>query len=254
MTPAKIADAIQVTEKIKSPGLRGGGGLEDATPDSSGIGSADRLAIFVGFDELEANRANVGTQVERLDFEQVHLLLLEVSVGKLFLKIGGLLAEFKPVEKCVGSFKPDAEPVRDFFFFGALGRFYFVIAGNHLGATAAQTSNLADALGGGALAFDEKFSQKLIEADEAHLSFVEGGEVQQIGELLFIAALGIGASGHDHAQACFFEHADDIVRGSFSLCAEMRNELAANLLDLSGSKARLGEALRDFEDHRFFGG
>src|SRR5579863_9072726 len=138
---AIIAHAIEMAEKIEGPNFVGGSGAEDAAPNLGGIETANRLAIFVGFGQLQADGANIGPQVEWLDIEEIHLnflVRLVRGMREALLKVGGLLADFQPVEKRVGSFQPDSKPVRDFFFFGALVGVNFMVARDHLRATAAQ--------------------------------------------------------------------------------------------------------------------
>ena len=40
------------------------------------VGTADRFAIFVRFGELQAHRAYVVAEIERLNFEKVHEFIL----------------------------------------------------------------------------------------------------------------------------------------------------------------------------------
>ena len=174
--------------------------------------------------------------------------------GEFILKLGRLLANFQPIEESVGRFQPDGEPVRDFLFFGALVGVHFVIARNHFRAAPAETCDFADAFGGGLFVFEQEFSQELIEAHQAHFGFFESGEMQQVGEFFFVAAFGIGARGPHHAHSCFFEHADDVVGRGFSLGAELRDQLAANLFDFRGGIARLGQGPGRFQDHRLLCG
>ena len=59
------------------------------------------------------------------------------------MEFRGLFSQVEPIEEGVGVFEPDAEPIGDFFFFGALGSFDFLIATNHLGATLAETRDVS---------------------------------------------------------------------------------------------------------------
>ena len=134
-----------------------------------------------------------------------------------------------------------------------LGGVHFVVARNHLGAAAAQPRDFAYAFSGGLLMFEQKFSGAAHRGAPGTFRLLRGrGEMEQVGEFFFVAAVGIGTRGPHHAQASFFEDADDVVRRSFSLCAKLGDQLAANLFDFGGrwSKLRLAEASRDFEDQR----
>ena len=171
--------------------------VQDAAPNSGGVRPANGFAIFVRFDKLETDGAHVSAQIERFDVEQVPQTtpLRSGSCGNLDLEIGRLLANFEPIEKGVGRFEPDREPVRDFFFLGALGRVHFVIARDHFRAAAPQARHFANAFGGGLLVFGEKFSQQLIQAHQAHFGFVERGKMEKIAELLFVLTFGIRLRG-----------------------------------------------------------
>src|ERR1700723_2103877 len=78
--------------------------------------------------------------------------------------------------------------------------------------------------------------------------------MEQVGEFFLVTAVGVRACGPHDAQACLFEPADDIVRRSFSLGAELSDQLTANLFDFGGGITRLAKALPNFQDHRFLGG
>src|SRR3984957_9316804 len=155
---AVIADAVEMAEKTEGPNFVGGSGAQDTAPNLSGIGTANRLAILVGFGQLQADSANIRTQVERLDIEEVHLDFLVRRMREALLKVRRLLANFQPVEEGVGSFEPDSKPVRDFFFFGALVGVNFVVARDHFGAATAEAGNFADAFGGLLVSFENKFT------------------------------------------------------------------------------------------------
>jgi hypothetical protein len=122
---------------------------------------------------FEADGADVRAEIEGFDLQKIHSRLRGIGGGEFSLEVGRLFADFEPIEKGVGRLEPDREPLRDFFFFGALLHFHLVISGNHFGAAAAQLRDFADAFGGGALAFDQKFSVQLVQPDEAHLGFFE---------------------------------------------------------------------------------
>ena len=162
-----------------------------------------------------------------------------------------MLADFEPIEKGVGRIEPDREPLRDLFLLGALRRVHFVVASDHFRAPAPQSGHFANAFGGCAFAFSEKFSQQLIQPHEAHFGFIQCREMEKIAELLFVLAFGIRFCGHHHAHARFLEHADDVFRRSFSVRAEIGDQLPANLLDFSGRIAWLRQFARHFENQRF---
>ena len=69
---AKIAYAVDVAEEIERPGFGAGRGAQDAAPDFRGVRSSHRLAILIPFGQFEADGADIGTEIERLDFEDVH--------------------------------------------------------------------------------------------------------------------------------------------------------------------------------------
>jgi hypothetical protein len=101
-----------------------------------------------------------------------------------------LLADVEPIEEGVRSFKPDAEPVGNFDFLGALAGLDLGIARNHLGASFPEAGHIQDTLDGGALAMGLKLMHQLVETHDAELRILEGLEVQQILELLFVLFLG----------------------------------------------------------------
>jgi len=74
------------------------------------------------------------------------------------LEFRGLFAQVEPIEEGVGVFEPDAEPIGDFFFFGALGSFDFWIARDHLGTALAEARNVEDSFDGGVFALRAKFA------------------------------------------------------------------------------------------------
>src|SRR5579863_4939172 len=189
-----------------------------------------------------------------LYFRSAGAIFFKPGQGEFILEVRRLFADFEPIEEGVGSFQPDREPVSDFFFLSALARVHFVVARNHFGAAAAEAGDFADAFRGGLLMFEQEFPEELVEAHQAHFSFLERGKMQQVREFFFVTTVGIGAGGPHHAQARFFEHTDDVIRRSFSGRAEVRDQLPANLFDFGGGIARLAETLRDFEDQRFLGG
>ena len=96
--------------------------------------------------------------------------------------------------------------------------------------------------------FQEEFPQQLVEANQAHLRFVESGKMEQIAELFFVAAFRVRASGPDDAHSGFFEHGDDVVGRGFSLFSQMHDELTPDLLDFSRGVTRLGQTLSDFQN------
>src|ERR1700746_418458 len=68
---AIILHAIEVAEKIECPRRGGSSGSENAAPNFCGILTANRFAIFVRFHQLQADRAHIRAQVERLDVKQI---------------------------------------------------------------------------------------------------------------------------------------------------------------------------------------
>ena len=71
-----IAQTIEMAEKIERPDFRSRDRRQHARPDSGRVGSADGLAIFVRFGELEAHGADVVAEIEWFNFEEVHGFIL----------------------------------------------------------------------------------------------------------------------------------------------------------------------------------
>src|ERR1700737_5088720 len=80
---------------------------------------------------------------------------------ELRLKLWGLLAHVQPVKKCIGGLEPDAKPVRNFQFLGALVGFDFCVARDHFRATLPQARYVQDALDRGAFAMRLDFPPQL---------------------------------------------------------------------------------------------
>jgi hypothetical protein len=152
-------------------------------------------------------------------------------------------------------FQPYGEPVRRLFLLRAVVLLDLVVSGDHLRAPPSQPRHFTHALGRCALAFDQKFSQQFVQPHQAHFRFRERGKVQQVGELFLVAPFRIRLRGPDHAHAALFENAHDVVRGSFSGSrAKLRNQPSADLFDFRGSKARLAQSARGFQDQILLAG
>ena len=129
----------------------------------------------------------------------------------------------------------------DFGLLSALLRLDFGISRDHFGTTVAQPSNLPNALGCGLFAGSAKFAKKLVQADQAHLGVFERGEMEKVGEFLFVFSFRIRAGGPHHAHARLLENAHNIIGRGVSGFPEMRDQLAADLLDLGRCESRLGQ-------------
>ena len=130
--------------------------------------------------------------------------------------------------------------------------FNLAIPRDHFRAAAPQTRHFANALGRSLLAFGEKFPKQFVEPDQAHLRFFERGKMQQVLKLFLVQIFGVRARGKRNPHPRLFEHADDVIRSRFSLRAETRDQLAANLLDFGGGEPGLPEFARELENQGLF--
>src|SRR6185437_10262129 len=70
---AKFPKRLKVTEKIERPFLRAGNRRKHAAPDLRCLGSAQRLPVNAfDFDQFDAYRLDVRTEVHGLGFENDH--------------------------------------------------------------------------------------------------------------------------------------------------------------------------------------
>lgn len=84
----KIADAIEVTEKIERPGLGTRGSRQRASPDARSVISANGLAILIRLDQLEPHGAYTRAEIERFDIQQVHYDSSDALPAKFFWNSG----------------------------------------------------------------------------------------------------------------------------------------------------------------------
>ena len=77
--------------------------------------------------------------------------------------------------------------------------------------------------------------------------------MQQVLEFLLVLAFGVRLGGPHDAHARGFQHARDVIGGSFSSRAETRHELPPDLLDLGRSESRHGKLARDLQDQFLLG-
>src|SRR6266481_9516536 len=61
---------------------------------------------------------------------------------KFFLEVGGLFANIQPIEKSIRRFQPNAEPIGDFDFLGALIWLDLGVARNHFGPAFTQARDV----------------------------------------------------------------------------------------------------------------
>jgi hypothetical protein len=88
MALAEVAQAVEMAKEVERPGFVAGYGGKDAAPDACRIVPANGLAMFIRFSQLEADGPDVRAEVERFDFEEVHLLLREIGRRKFFEEFG----------------------------------------------------------------------------------------------------------------------------------------------------------------------
>lgn len=81
---AVIADAIDVAEEVEDPGFVCSDGAKNAGPDPGGLLAANGFAVFVRFGELEADRADIVAEIERLDFEKYHRAIRPRGAAEIF--------------------------------------------------------------------------------------------------------------------------------------------------------------------------
>ena len=234
-------------EKIERPGFRRGRRQQHARPDARGIRAANRLAIFVRFGQLQAQRPSRPRPGQAAQFPSGTYGSSSSAPGiSSSDPLAGIFSD-SPATACAlpanrktrRAFPATRRTSARFLLFRA--RFvavHFMIARDHFRAAAAQPRHFAHALRRSLLLLQQKFSQQLVQAHQAHLRFFQRRKMQQVREFLFVAPFGIGARGPHHAQSRFFQHAHNVIRRSFSLRAQLRHQLPANLLDFRGSKAR----------------
>src|SRR5271155_5017119 len=119
---------------------------------------------------------SISRRYTSLFFRRAGHVFHKPGLGEFILELGRLLANFQPIEERVGRFQPNCEPVRDFFFLGAVGRVYFVVARNHCGAAAAEARVFANAFSGALLVLQQEFTEEFIEGYQAHFGLFERGE------------------------------------------------------------------------------
>src|SRR5580704_532454 len=78
--------------------------------------------------------------------------------------------------------------------------------------------------------------------------------MQQVAELFFVTTLGVRLRGPNNAQARFFKHANDVIRRRLALSAELRNQLAADLLDFGRSETGVSQTSSHLQNQRLLRG
>src|SRR5579864_134622 len=246
---AEFPHLIEMAEEVEGPRFQSRNGRNYATPSSCRFQPARRF-LFVTLDQVQANSADVRPKIERFDLEEGHLLLFCRGVArKTFLKFRRLLANLEPVKKCIGLFKPHAEPAGHFFLLGSFSSVNLVVARDHLRAAPAKLRDFEDARRGRTLALCREFAQQFVQPNKAHLCLFERREVQQVFELLFIPALRVCMRRENDSQPRFEEHVLHIIGGSSARLAVFSDEPPANLLDFRGRVAWFIQFTRNGENH-----
>src|SRR5258708_7724237 len=171
-------------------------------------------------------------------------------LGKLFLEIRRLLADIEPIEERVRGFQPNAEPVGNFDFLGALAGFNLGIASNHFGTALTKPRHVQDTLDSGTLAVLLELTHKLVETHDAQFGIGQRFKMEQVLELFLVLFFGLFLLRQHNAEAGALQNIGNVIRGGFSLFTMIRNQAAAHLLDFGGSKFLSPYGSRGLQNHR----